>query len=95
MKTDKFVEDVYSTLEGQLVEEACVPGVENLYAEDKVCMKWYADILDAYGRLCDRLGVQDEDADVEIIIDSFLSICRETGYHMYHYGATFGEKDAD
>ena len=92
MKMDKFIQDVYNTLGGQLIEEACVPNVENLYAEEKPCMKWYEEIQDAYGRLCERLGVQDEDTDVEIIIDSFLSICRETGYYMYHYGAVFGEK---
>lgn len=93
MKKDQFIEDVYYTLGGQLVQEACVAGVENLYAEGKNCEKWYADILDAYERLRDRLGVQEEDEDVEIIIDSFLSICRETGYHMYLYGTQFGKKE--
>ena len=67
MKDEQFIEDVYNTLEGCLVAAACVPGVENLYAEGKHCMELYAEIQDAYGRLCDRLGVQDEDADVEII----------------------------
>lgn len=92
MKNDEFIKSVYDTLCGYLVEEAQVPEVENIYAEGKACMNWYAEVLDAYGRLCDRLGVREEDENVEIIIDSFRSICRQTGYHMYRYGALFGEK---
>ena len=46
-------------------------------------------MLEAYQRLCERLGVQDEDDDVEIIINSLLNIQRETAYHMYYYGAKF------
>ena len=95
MKVDRFIEDIYSTLSGELAENACVPGVENLYEEGKPCMKWYSEMLDAYGRICDRLDVQDEDEDVEIIINSFLSICQEVGYYMYYYGAEFGREKAE
>ena len=93
MKKDPFIEDVYGTLCGLLIEEARVPGVENLYAQGKPCMEWYSKALDAYRRLCDRLGVAEEDEDVEVIFDSFLSICRETGYYMYRYGAQFGDEE--
>ena len=92
---NEFIESVYDTLCGLLIEEAQVPGVENIFAEGKACMNWYKEILAAYGRLRDRLGVRDEDEDVEIIMDAFLSICRKTGYHMYRYGALFGERKAE
>ena len=87
-----FKEMVYNTLCGQLEEEFCVPGVENLYEEGKPCMNWYSEMLDAYGRLRERLGVKNEDKDVETMIRCFLSICEEEAYHMYHYGAKFGDR---
>ena len=40
-------------------------------------------MLDAYARLRDRLGVVDEDSDVEIIIDSLLTIQRELCLKMF------------
>lgn len=92
MIVSQFMKDVYNTLGDQLEDDACVPGVENLYTEGKPCIRWYSEMLDVYGRLCDRLGMKNDDEDVEIIINSFLSICQEVGYHMYYYGAKFGNK---
>lgn len=45
-------------------------------------------MLDAYERLRERLGVGDEDADVEIMIDSLLSIQRELCLQMFDLGGT-------
>lgn len=79
---------VYYTLLGMLLDP--LDDVENLFEEGKPCEQWYSDVYDAYMRLCDRLGVQDEDKDVEIIISSLLRIQDKIAYQMYHYGATFG-----
>lgn len=87
-----FVEDVYDTLCGYLIEEAQVSGVESVFEEGMLCEKLYGDVRKAYERLCTRLGVQDEDGDVEIIIDSLLSISRELGLHMYRYGTKFADQ---
>lgn len=45
---------------------------------------------DAYDRLCSRLGVVDEDGDVETIISSLMGIERAISFKMYGYGAKFG-----
>ena len=91
--TDKFMEAVYLTLTDDLLEEYCVPGVENLYAEGKPCAQYYSQMLEAYGRLLQRLNAGDHDPDGEIMIDSLLAICREVGYAMYRCGSMFSTKD--
>ena len=40
-------------------------------------------MLKAYARVCDRLGVVDEDEDVEVIIESLLSIQRILCMEMF------------
>lgn len=87
---DHFVQAVYDTLQGNLLIP--VPEVEDLFAAGKPCQRWYCDMLAAYMRLRDRLGVEDEDQDVETIINSLLSIQRELCGKMYEYGAAFGHK---
>ena len=68
-----------------------MPGVENAFEEGSFCAMCYHDIWEAYGRLRDRLGVEDEDKDVEIIISVMEDVQRELCCRMYHYGAMFGE----
>lgn len=85
-----FVETVYYSLVGEL--EDPIPGVENAYVEGSACEGWHSDMLDAYQRLCKRLKATDSDRDVEIIIDSLLSIQQELCKKMYQYGAAFGHR---
>lgn len=87
---DGFVELVYQSLWGQLQEDYHISGVENAFAEGSKCSELYEEMLRAYERLCSRLGKTDEDADVEIIINSLLEIEEETSCLMYRYGAQFG-----
>ena len=72
---------VYESLIGELV----IPlrNVPNAFEEGSVCERNYQEMLDAYARLRDRLGVVDEDSDVEIIIDSLLTIQRELCLKMF------------
>lgn len=51
------------------------------------CEEEYREMLEAYGRLCDRLGVVDEDSDVEQIVDSLLAIQRVLCMEMFRLGA--------
>lgn len=60
--------------------------VENEYAKGKTCEKLYAEVYDANRRICERLGV-DEDQDVETIISCMDEICRVFAYKMFDYGA--------
>lgn len=89
---NQFMEDVYDTLRGVLVPQARLEGVENAFAPGTDCAKRYGQMLDAYERLCNRLGVEEEDEDVEIIITSMMAIEREISQRMYLYGAKFGGK---
>ena len=52
----------------------------------------YADMLAAYERLCDRLGVVDEDVDIEIIVSSLRSIEKEMAMKMFAYGMHYKEE---
>ncbi len=86
----QLAEDVYFTLQGESCEP--VPGVENAFADGSVCDRCYSEMLQAYARLRDRLGVQDEDTDVETIINSLRTITDELCYRMFAYGAQLGSR---
>ena len=83
---------IYETVTGINTLSRPMDGVENLFAPGSFCDRQYSRVLDAYGRLCDRLGVAEEDRDVEIIINSLMAIEHEIAYAMYEYGARFGTK---
>lgn len=87
-----FIEDVYDSLCGYLAEGYIVPGVESIFEPGMYCSDKYSNMLDAYERLLHRLGLQDEDRDIEMIVNSLLDISREIGRHMYCFGAKFGER---
>lgn len=61
-----------------------------MFEEGKECELKYGETLNAYSRLCERLGVKNEDADVGVIIHSLINICDNLCYRMYEYGAKFG-----
>ena len=82
---------VYMTMVGHIEEAYRLPGVEDAFAEGSYCMERYCTAMDAYERLRNRMGVVDEDNDVEIIIRAFEDIQQELCYRMYRYGVVFGE----
>lgn len=88
-----FVEWVYDTLQGDLVEKARLPGVENLFAEGGFCMTRYGQMLDAYQRLRERLEVEDEDLDVEEMIWAFMDIERTVSFKMFEYGRKLADRE--
>ena len=81
---------VYESLSGHLADTYRVPGIENAFAPGTPCEMLYRDILLAYFRLCQRLGVEEEDADIEIIMNSFLDIERILCLKMFDLGAKHG-----
>ena len=86
---DMLAKRVYETLSGFIEEECAVPDVHNAFEDGSICSELYGKMLEAYGRLCDRLSVMDEDADVEQIINSLLEICRILCLDMFTYGVKF------
>ena len=84
------MEDLYDTLRGLRSEGTGIPGVENLFVPGSECEQLYGRMLDAYERLRIRLGVEEEDADVEEIIYSLMGIERVISFAMFEYGAKYG-----
>ena len=88
-----FVKEVYDTLTGCMTIHGGVPGVENAFDIGCPCFEQYCKMLAAYERLCDRLGVVDEDQDVEIIIQALFDIEETLCMKMFHYGYLFGSSE--
>ena len=84
----------YETMACFAAEEYRMPGVENAFAAGTFCERRYNDAMDAYERLRNRLGVADEDRDVECIIQAFEDIQQELCLRSYRYGAQFGMERA-
>ena len=72
---------VYESLIGELVDP--IKDVPNAFEPGSYCETRYRQVLEAYERLRGRLGVADEDPDVEIIIDSLLEIQRKLCMEMF------------
>ena len=79
---------VYDLLTGEEVPVAGLAVVENMFADGRTCEELYTAVYEANLRLCERLGMQ-EDADVELIINSLLQISRLLGLKMFHYGIKY------
>ena len=61
--------------------------IENVFAEGAAVDRLYGEMLDAYGRLSQRLHPgQDDDPDVEVFFFNTLDMCEEVGLKMYRYG---------
>ena len=72
---------VYESLIGELVDP--IKDVPNAFEPGSFCETRYRQVLEAYERLRGRLGVADEDPDVEIIIVSLLEIQRKLCMEMF------------
>ena len=83
-------EQVYESMACSVVESHRMPGVEDAFSHGSFCMEKYNEMRDAYDRLCDRLGVVDEDDDVECIIQCYMAIQRELCKRMFFYGQQAG-----
>lgn len=83
---EELSELVYYTLVGELSPPFAIDSIENAYSNGSECDRLYNEVCDAYDRLRQRLGVEDEDEDVEIIIGNLLSIQQILCLKMYHCG---------
>jgi len=73
---EDFVEAVYLSLCGELVESARINDVEDAFREGSLCCRWYALILGARNRLLERLGVFEDD-DLELMLTYQMMIQEE------------------
>ena len=90
--TKELWEQVYETLTCHVCKPWQMPGVIDAFSEDSYCMEKYRQMRDAYDRLCIRLGVVDEDDDVECIIQCSMDMERELCRLMFGYGQQFSQK---
>ena len=86
MMATELWEQVYESMVCHVLAEYRMPGVEDAFADGTFCMQQYTQMRDAYDRLCERLGVVDEDADVECIIQCYMEMQRELCKRMFFYG---------
>ena len=82
MLTEKNMEDIYLTMIGQLVAGPWEDKVQNLFGPGMPCDRLYNRVYDLKIRLNKRLGVFDEDPDVELMIDTLLEIGEIQSYEM-------------
>ncbi len=67
--------------------------VKSEFEENSECTMAYERVMNAYSNLCRRLNVMEwDDADVEVIINELLYICRHISLKMFHYGVMFGRE---
>lgn len=98
---EEFVEHVYLTAIGMIHEDRAVPGVNDLFAPGKKCDQLYAQVRNAYERVCKRLGGCDgenhdelpQDSDLNDILNLMDSICQEVAFEMFRCGAHFTPQD--
>ena len=88
-------EQVYETLLGDLIPEYSLDWVEDIFVSGHPCHEEYGRMLQAYGRVCQRLGTGEEDEDVEVIVDSLLSHCRIIALEMFRYGRLWEQMQRD
>ena len=72
---------VYESLIGECPD--LIMYVPNAFAPGSYCEARYREMLQAYERLRIRLGVDDEDEDVEIMIESLLAIQKKLCMEMF------------
>ena len=98
VQDEEFKTMIYDLMNGSYnleeypVAESSV--VKDEFAEGEYCEKLYSQMLEAYERVCRRLGLPDtEDKDVEIIISNLMSIGRYQSMKMFDYGVLFKERE--
>ena len=90
---ERFIDLVYQTVIGEMQPDFELTGVEDAFAPGSLCDNAYEEMLRAYARIRIRLGVQDEDQEVETILHCMTVIQKEIAYQMYRYGVHFGIAD--
>ena len=88
VKDEEFKTKIYDLMNGIYnLEEYPVAEsslVKDEFAEGEYCEKLYSQMLEAYERVCRRLGKPGtEDEDVEIIISNLMSIGRHQSMKMF------------
>ena len=84
---DHYIQAVYQTLTGQLLPAHQIPHIENAFVPNSKCFVLYQRIYNAKLRLCQRLGVTDDDPDIEEIATAYEDIMELLCAKMFVYGS--------
>lgn len=89
----ELLHDIYLSMLGQLIPEATIPWVDNLYAPGSICHRKYNEMRDAYERVCTRLGVdvEDEDEDLNCMVDALDKIQEVLCKEMFALGVKYAQ----
>jgi len=86
---ETFADMVYDTLCGNLEGRYAVPGVEVVFTPESKCLQLYEQLDEVRDRLRIRMGLSEEDEDVEHIIQILESVQRILSLKMFYYGQEF------
>lgn len=86
---ETFADMVYDTLSGNLHGQYAVPGVEDAFAAGSECLRLYEEMTAVRDQLQSRVGLPEEDEDVERIISILESVQRILAIKMFDYGQKF------
>lgn len=88
-KTECIAQAVFDRLMDLFSDENLLREVEPIFVPGHPCYEEYVRMRDAYGRICRRLG-SEEDPDCEIMIDALLRHGNLLALEMFRYGAKYG-----
>ena len=95
MRELTLAEHVYDCLLGQILSETALDWVESIFTDGSEYNRNYAAVLAAYGRLCQRLGTDEEDDDVEVIINSMLDNEKLIALNMFELGMRYAKSESE
>ncbi len=92
----KQKERIYDLMNGQINLSICPfpesEFVSDEFAEGSTCSFLYTQTLEAYSRICQRLGAEDlNDQDVEDMMNHLLALCKHLSLKMFDYGVYWAE----
>ncbi len=83
---EEYMDWIYTSVMGSFLPGYECKKVENLFETGKPCANLYREAIEAYWRLCGRLGTE-EDADGEIMLSSMMEITKIAACSMFAYGS--------
>lgn len=85
-------EKIYYTMTGDLLPECCVPWVEDAFVEGTVYNQCYKNFWIAREHLCERFGMEWEDDDLELFMNSIMDLGEDIAKRMFRYGTEYAKR---
>lgn len=92
MKLYEDFDSIYSTMMGNQRICWAVPWVEDGFRNKSAISRAYKDFWTAREHLCERFGLDWEDADLELFMNAILELEREVAWRMFLYGIGYAQR---